>query len=67
VNYNFVNSCIFDVNVVIAHRLATIVDADEIIVLGHGGMVEERGTHEQLLQRNGTYPVSKIRCQTIVN
>lgn len=40
--------------IVIAHRLRTIKDADKIIVL-HEGMVEEEGTHSQLLQRSGLY------------
>ena len=40
--------------VVIAHRLSTVVDADEIIVLDAGRIVE-RGTHNQLLRKKGTY------------
>jgi ATP-binding cassette subfamily B protein/subfamily B ATP-binding cassette protein MsbA len=39
---------------VIAHRLATVVNASEIIVMG-GGSVVERGTHSSLLQANGYY------------
>jgi ATP-binding cassette subfamily B protein len=39
---------------VIAHRLSTVVDADEILVLDQGQIVE-RGRHEELLARGGAY------------
>lgn len=39
---------------VIAHRLSTVINADEIIVL-RAGEIAERGTHSQLLAMNGLY------------
>lgn len=39
---------------VIAHRLSTVIGADEIIVL-KAGEIAERGTHAQLLEQNGLY------------
>lgn len=40
--------------IVIAHRLSTVRNADEIFVLTEEG-IQEKGTHEELLSRNGIY------------
>jgi len=39
---------------VIAHRLSTVMDADQILVLSHGRILE-RGSHMQLLELKGEY------------
>ena len=40
--------------IVVAHRLSTIRDCDEIIVMDHG-RIAERGTHEELMKKNSIY------------
>jgi ATP-binding cassette subfamily B protein len=40
--------------ITIAHRLSTVRDADQIVVID-GGRIAERGTHEELLERGGLY------------
>jgi ATP-binding cassette subfamily B protein len=40
--------------ITIAHRLSTVHHADQIVVMDHGKIVE-KGTHQQLLEKNGYY------------
>ncbi|HTI67083.1 MAG TPA: ABC transporter ATP-binding protein/permease [Caulobacteraceae bacterium] len=47
---------------VIAHRLSTVIDADEILVM-EGGRIAERGGHEALLAKGGVYAAMWARQQ----
>ncbi|GAB4355335.1 MAG: ABC transporter ATP-binding protein/permease [Kiloniellaceae bacterium] len=51
---------------VIAHRLSTVVEADEILVL-EAGRIVERGRHEALLSRGGVYAQMWARQQASVD
>ena len=47
-------------NIVIAHRLTSIIDADRIIVMNNGKIVEE-GTHHELMDKRGYYYMLLLR------
>lgn len=47
---------------VIAHRLSTVIDADQILVLDEGQVIE-RGSHEELLRRGGAYAAAWTKQQ----
>ena len=51
----------------IAHRLSTIRDADHIMVIGNGEILES-GTHGELMEQKGSYyrmVMSQIGCETV--
>ena len=50
----------------IAHRLSTVVDADEILVIDNG-KIAEKGKHEELLAKNGVYKKLWEEYQRSVN
>jgi ABC-type transport system involved in Fe-S cluster assembly fused permease/ATPase subunit len=41
-------------SITVAHRFATVIDSDEIVLLVNGS-VTERGTHDDLLKKGGEY------------
>ena len=51
--------------VIIAHRLSTVMDADNILVIGHGRIIES-GTHENLIKMQGPY-YSLVKKQLQLN
>ena len=57
-------ACVGRTVLVIAHRLATVTAADEIVVL-HRGLVAERGTHEELLSRPWPTEAGAITYRTL--
>lgn len=48
------NLCAGRTTIVVAHRLSTIKNADEIVVLGSEGIIE-KGTHDELIEKEGEY------------
>jgi ABC-type transport system involved in Fe-S cluster assembly fused permease/ATPase subunit len=57
-------ACVGRTVLVIAHRLATVTAADEIVVLQRG-LVVERGTHEELLARPWPTEAGAVTYRTL--
>ena len=53
-------------SIVIAHRLSTVMEADQILVL-EKGEIKERGRHEELIARGGLYSELFIRQDITTN
>lgn len=53
-------------SIVIAHRLSTVMEADQILVL-EKGLIVERGTHEELIERSGLYSELFMRQDITTN
>ena len=53
-------------SIVIAHRLSTVMEADQILVL-ESGEIKERGRHEELIARGGLYSELFIRQDITAN
>ena len=50
--------------IVIAHRLATVLKADRILVM-EGGRIVEEGTHQSLVAKGGTYArLARLQFET---
>ncbi|XP_076603714.1 ATP-binding cassette sub-family B member 6 [Chaetodon auriga] len=54
--------CTNRTTIVVAHRLSTIVEADQILVI-HNGQIAERGRHEELLVQGGLYAAMWMKQQ----
>lgn len=50
--------------IIMAHRLSSVMDADEILVLNHGKIIQ-RGTHQQLMQENGGWYQAMFNEQSL--
>ena len=53
-------------SIVIAHRLSTVMEADQILVL-EKGLIVERGTHEELISKGGLYSELFVRQDITTN